>query len=134
MLLLCFLSITSAAVIENSQPIETNAANVAQQIAPEDKKSDDDNSDLETAEFKHGFRRKFGGFGYGVPVVVPVAVPVAPVYVPVQPVIQPVHVQPVHVQPVQYQYVHTPDCGCNGGGHQGGHSFGYNYNYHYSHF
>lgn len=114
-------------MIQSSQPIESNAAAVADQIAPEDKESNDENSDLETAEFKH-FRRKFG---YGVPVAVPVYVqPVA-----VQPVhVQPVHVQPVYIQqPVQYQHVHTPDCGCNGGGYQqGGQSYGYNYNYHYN--
>lgn len=115
---MCFIGITLAAVIQNSQPIESNAANVVEQISPEDKKSSDD--DLDTAEFKHIFRRKF----------VPVAVPVAPVYVqpvpvPVQPVPVPV---PVH-QPVHHY--HTPDCGCNnnGGGYQ---SYGYNYNYHYN--
>ncbi len=112
-----------AAAIEITQPIESNAAVVADQISPEEKKSSDDTSDLETAEFKHGFRRRFG---YAVPYAVPVAVPVQtiPVAVPVQ---------PVHFQPVHYQHVHTPDCGCNGGGYQqGSHSYGYNYNYHYN--
>lgn len=110
-------------MIQNSQPIESNAAAVADQIASEDKQSNDE--DLETAEFKH-FRRKIG---YGVPVAV------QPVYV--QSYVQPVHIQPVpvpvHIQPVQYQHVHTPDCGCNQGGYQqGGQSYGYNYNYHYN--
>lgn len=122
MIFLCLFSVSFAAVIQNSQPIESNAASVADQIASEDKKTNDDNSDLETAEFKRPFARKFG-FG------VPVAVPVQPVYVQ-QPYIQPVPV-PVY-QPVQYQHVHTPDCGCNGGGHNQHSSYGYNYNYHYS--
>lgn len=117
-------------MIQNPQPIESNAAAIADQITSENNKSNDESSDLETAEFKHfGFRRKLG---YGIPV----AVPVAPVYVQpyIQPIqVQPVQIQPVHIQPVQYQHVHTPDCGCNGGGYQqGGHSYGYNYNYHYN--
>lgn len=110
-------------MIQTAQPIESNAAVVAEKISPETDKTDE-NSDLETAEFKH-FRRKFS---YGVPVAVPVAAPVyiQPVPVQVQPVAVPVHYQPV------YQHVHTPDCGCNGGGYNGGHSYGYNYNYHYN--
>ncbi|KAG4078753.1 hypothetical protein HA402_015343 [Bradysia odoriphaga] len=112
---MCLIGVTFAAVAQDSKPIESNAAAVAAQISPEDKNSGDD--DLETAEFKHLFRPKLA-------YAVPVAVPVAPVYV--QPVPVHVPVQPVH-------HVHTPDCGCNGGGYnQGGHSYGYNYNYHYN--
>lgn len=119
MTFLCLLTIAIAAVAQNSQPIELNSAAV--QISPEDRKSNDESSDLETAEFKHFFKRRLG---HGIPV--------APVYV--QPYIQPVPIAvPVHVQPVPY-HVHTPDCGCNGGGYQGGHSYGYNYNYHYNNY
>lgn len=127
MIILCSLNIVIAAVIQNSQPIESNAAAVADQISPEDKSSNDENSDLDTAEFKRFGKR----FGYAVPVAVPVAAPVYVQPIPVQPVAVPV---PVHYQPVQQYQVHTPDCGCNKGGYQGGHSFGYNYNYHYNNY
>lgn len=126
MLCLFGLSLTFAALVPSSQSVDANTADVAEKISPEGDKSDDQNSDLETAEFKH-FGKKH--FGFGVPVGVPVAVPVQPVYV--QPVhIQPVY-QPVQYQHVQYQHVHTPDCGCNGG-YNSGQNYGYNYNYHYN--
>ncbi|KAJ6644460.1 hypothetical protein Bhyg_09429 [Pseudolycoriella hygida] len=100
-ILLCLVGVAFAAVVQNSQPIESNAAAVAGQINPEEKTSNDDSSDLETAEFKHFGRR----FGFGVPVAVPLyvqPVPVQPVAVPVAVPVQPI-VQPI-VQPVQYQH------------------------------